>query len=54
MLQNVWKEIRNPNTGRLIGKYCPQTHQFEVVERGQRAVVKLPEPEPVVQVLSKS
>jgi len=37
-----WHELRHPKTGRFIGKYCPQTMQLLVVQRGERAVIDLP------------
>lgn len=44
-VEKIWQEIRHPKTKRLMGKYCPQTHEAEFVDRGERAVVKLPEKE---------
>lgn len=38
----TWHEIKNPHTGKLVAKYCPQTHEIESVDRGKRAVIKLP------------
>lgn len=53
MLQKDWKEVRNPTTGRLLCKYCPQTHQIEVVERGRQIVVQLPAFAPVISTQSR-
>jgi hypothetical protein len=42
-----WIELRHPVTNRLIGKYCPQTMQLEVIDKGrdktpQRGLITLP------------
>lgn len=37
-----WVELRHPKTNRFIGKYCPQSHQLLVIERGQRGLIELP------------
>lgn len=40
----TWIEIRHSITGKLIAKYCPETHQLEAVDRRVRAVIDLPKP----------
>lgn len=42
--ERTWVEIRHPETNKLMGRYCPQTHEAEFVDRGKRGVVKLPAP----------
>lgn len=41
-IEKVWREVRHPITGKLIGKLCPQTRQLEVIDRGKRSVIELP------------
>jgi len=42
--ERMWVELRHPETGKLVGKFCPQTQQIEIVDRGKRAVIELPKP----------
>ena len=41
-VERTWVELRHPETKKLMGKYCAQTQQIEVVDRGKRAVIELP------------
>jgi len=43
-----WVEVRHPVTNRLIGKFCPQTRQLEVIDKGrdgvkERGLITLPQ-----------
>lgn len=37
----TWCEVRHPITGSLVAKYCAETKQLEVVDRGKRGIIQL-------------
>ena len=38
----AWLEVRHPVTNSLVAKYCHETNQLEVVDRGKRGIITLP------------
>ena len=37
----TWEELRHPVTNALIAKYCHETNQLEVIDRGKRGIITL-------------
>jgi hypothetical protein len=37
----VWRDVREPHTGKLLFRYCPRRHIIEIQVRGVKTVVDL-------------